>query len=146
MAENVLSSMVLFVVALMIAAVAAAAMGAVTGQFAGELRERGRGLSDALGTDLAVVNDPDNVPYNGVANELTIYVKNTGSTELFAQELLVLVDGQHRSFTSTLLEGATAWTTGTVMELTVSVTLASGDHTVRVIHTPSVGDDLHFRI
>lgn len=146
MGSDVSSGLVLFIAALAVAAVAAGAMTKVVGSMANELHDRGEGLALAIGTDLAIVNDPDNVPYDGGAGELTVYVKNTGSTKLVAEEVMVMVDGEHRSFTSTLLDGASSWTTGVVAELTVSVSLASGDHTVRVVHTPNVADTMDFRV
>lgn len=144
MADNVASSLILWIAALALAGLAAGVMASVVVEFSGELQDRGKGLAEAVGTDLSIANDPQNVPYS--AGSLTLYVKNIGSTTLKTEELLVLVNGEHQTFTSSLLDGATSWTPGTVVQLTVSVTLSTGDHRARVIHTPSISDSIDFRV
>lgn len=146
MGSEVSSGLILFIAAIAVAGVAAAGMAKVVGSMAHELGERGEVMSQAIGTDVALINDPDNVPYDSGAEELTLYVKNTGSQTLMVEELSVLVNGQHRTFTSQLLDGATRWSQGTVLELTVSVALASGDHKARVIYTPNIADNIEFRV
>lgn len=139
------TTMIIFIAAVTAAALASAVMVGVIGDMTVELRDQGHNLARALGTDLSIVNDPQNVPYDDP--DLTVYVKNTGSAELFPEELTVFVDGVHRDFTSTFLDGATSWTQGVVAELTVTAAGLGNneDHTVRVVHTPSVSDDLDFR-
>jgi len=144
MAGEVATGLVLFISAVAVAGLAAAAMTHVVGGMAGELRERGEGLSAALSTGIAIVNDPVRVPY--AAGELTLYVKNTGSRTLITEELTVFVDGVHRSFTAELLDGETSWRPGVVAKLTVSVTLASGDHRAHAVYTPNIADGMDFRV
>lgn len=146
MGSEASSSMVLFIAALAAAAIAGGAMAGVIGEMTLEFRERGSGLTDAIGTDLAIINDPKNVPYDDGANELTVYVKNTGSRALTTEELTILVDGVDEDFNATLIQDGERWSTGTVQDLTVDVDLDGGDHRVRAVYTPNVGDTLDFRI
>lgn len=146
MGSEASSSMILFIAALAAAAVAGGAMAGIIGEMTLEFRQRGQGLTQAIGTDLAIVNDPKNVPYDDANDNLTIYVKNTGSQTLITEDLTVLVDGDHESFNASLLDDVDRWTTGTVQEVVVDVNLASGDHRVRASYTPNVGDTLDFRI
>ena len=144
MASETTSSLVLFIAALAIAGIAAAAMAGVVGSVANELRDRGTVMADAIATDLAIVNDPDNVPWDG--SDLTIYVKNTGSRTLSEDEALILVDGQHATYTSSLLEGEPSWAPGVVVAYTVTPASApSGDTRVHVSYD-AISDRLEFRV
>lgn len=147
MGSEASSSMIIFIAALAAAALAGGAMAGVIGQMTVEFRERGQGLAEAIGTDLAIVNDPENVPYDDPENNLTIYVKNTGSNTLTTESLTMLVDGTRETFNATLVtDEADQWTTGTLQELIVEVDLGSGDHRVRASYPPNVADSLDFRI
>lgn len=144
MASEASSSLVLFVAAIAIAALAAAVMAHVVSSMANELRQRGDDMADTMGTDIEIVNDPQNVPWDGT--NLTIYVKNVGTTPLKEGELLILVDGEHASYTVSLLDGAESWRPGDVAEYTVDpATDPSGDTRVSVTYEV-VSDDLSFRM
>lgn len=146
MASETTSSLILFIAALAIAGIAAGAMAEIVGSMATELRDRGNAMADTIATDIAIVNDPDNVPYDGGADELTIYVKNTGTAVLAPNETLILVDGQAATYTTTYLDGATSWRPGVVTEFTVSpVQSPAGDTRVRVSYG-TIGDSLEFRV
>lgn len=144
MSSEVGSSLVLFIAVMAVAGLAAAGLSQAVGSMAVEIDDRGRSLADAIGTDLAIVNDPENVPYDG--STLTIYVKNTGSRSLVSEELAILVDGQYEEFDARTLGDSDRWTKGTVLEANLTVTLDSGDHRVRALYTPNIADELEFRV
>lgn len=144
MGSEVGSSLVLFIAVIAIAGLAAAGLSKAVGAMAVELDERGQSLADAIGTDIAIVNDPENVPYS--SNTLTIYVKNTGSRTLIAEDLTLLVDGQYEDFEHRHLDGTESWSEGTVLEANVTVSLSSGDHRVRALYAPNINDELEFRV
>lgn len=146
MSSEVGAGLVMFIAAVAVAGLAAAGLSKAVGQMATEIDNRGDTLADAIGSDVAIVNDPENVPYDSGTNTLTIYLKNTGSKTLVDEELMLLVDGQHETFDARLLEGASRWSRGTVLEANVTIDLASGDHTVRAVYTPNLDDELTFRI
>jgi flagellar protein FlaG len=137
------SSLILFIAVVAVAGLAAAGLSKAIGSMAVEIDDRGESLADAIGTDIAIVNDPENVPYDG--STLTLYIKNTGSRTLVSEDLAILVDGQYESFDDRVLD-ADRWAEGTVLEANVTVSLASGDHQVRALHTPNIADDLTFRV
>lgn len=144
MASEVGSSLVLFIAVIAIAGLAAAGLSQAIGSIAVEVDQRGDSLADAIGTDLAIVNDPDNVPYDG--STLTIYVKNTGTETLVAEDLTILVDGQYETFDERYLDSEGRWPSGTVLEANVTVSLTNGDHTVRALYTPNIADEIEFRV
>lgn len=146
MASEVGSSLVLFIAVIAIAGVAAAALSTAVGSMAVEVDERGQSLADAIGTDLAIVNDPENVPYNSTSNTLTLYVKNTGSRTLVAEDLVLLVDGDYEDFDHRNLDDHDRWVEGTVLEANVTVALDPGDHRVRALYNPNINDHIEFRV
>ncbi len=145
MSSEVGSTLILFIAAVGLAGLVAAGLTGAIGQMALSVDDRGQSLADAISTDLAIVNDPNNVPYDDAQNELTLYVKNTGSKSLTSEDLLILINGQHAPFTATVLEHD-KWTKGTVLQVTVDVDLDSGDHTARALYTPNIADTLEFRV
>lgn len=147
MSSEVGSSLIMFIAAVGIAGLVAAGLTQALGDVALEVDDRGETLADAIGTDLAIVNDPENVPYDTEGNNvLTIYVKNTGSRTLSSSDLMLLVDGQHETFDERFLDGSAPWSPGTILEANVTVSLTDGDHRVRALYTPNIADDLEFRI
>lgn len=137
--------MILFIAAVGVAGLVAGGLSQAIGQMAVSLDDRGDQLAEAIENDIDIVNDPNNVPYDDAADELTLYVKNTGSRSLIEDDLTILVDGHHRDFSSSVVDGGN-WTTGAVLEVTVDVDLASGDHTARAVYTPHISDRLEFRV
>lgn len=146
MAGQTASSMILFIAAVAAAGIAGVAIAGVIGNMALELQDRGNTMADALGTDVAIVNDPANVPYDSTSNNLTLYIKNTGSHTLTAPNLMILIDGTAEDFNHTLRDDATSWSEGVVLEAWVIVDLAAGDHQAHAIYTPNISDDLEFRV
>lgn len=147
MGTEVTSMLVVFIGAVAAAGLASAAIVGVIGDMTVQLRNQGDNLAQAMGTDLAIVNDPQNVPYDDTDNNLTIYVKNTGSATLTPEEASIFVDGAFATFNATLLgDDADSWIHGTVTKFWVDVNLATGDHTVKVVHTPNIADDMDFRL
>lgn len=146
MSSEVGSSLVMFIAAIALAGVVAAGLSQTVGSMALEVDDRGQAMADAISTDLAIVNDPENVPYDSGTNTLTIYVKNTGSRKLVEEELTLLVDGQHETFDARNLDGKDAWPEGTVLEANVTVDLSNGDHRVRALYTPNIADEIEFRV
>lgn len=145
MSSEVSAMMVMFIAALTAAGLVSAVVIGVVGDMSNQLRDQGDNMADAIGTGLAVVNDPKNVPYSDP--DLTIYIKNTGSRTLANASLTVLLDGRHENITAnSLLGDADRWSPGVVNEITVEEPGLGGDHAVKVIHTPSVSDEMEFRI
>lgn len=144
MASETTSSLVLFIAALAIAGIAAAAMAGVVADMAGELQDRGDAMAEAIGTDIAIVNDPDNIPWDG--STLTIYIKNTGSSTLAANETTILVDGQHATYTTKHLDGQESWRTGVVVEFTVTPADTPAGDTRVLAGYATVSDHIEFRV
>ena len=73
--------------------------------------------------DIEIINDPAMVPYNENTNEITLYVKNTGSYRLDTSQILMSVSGEALYLDEnqvTILGNNSQWTSGTVAEMRVS--------------------------
>ncbi|HVL48448.1 MAG TPA: hypothetical protein VM889_07820 [Candidatus Thermoplasmatota archaeon] len=141
-AETSSTHMIFFIVATALAVVVSALLSTQVYDIANTVRDRGASLGDNIATDIAIINDPGQVPNNPVI----IYVKNTGQRTIDHTTISVIIDGVHRTHTVTLLGGAAAWQHGDVAEFSITLTLASGDHRVRVVTANGIEDDLRFRI
>jgi archaellum component FlaG (FlaF/FlaG flagellin family) len=124
-------------------AVVVMASGALT-QLSGDIGAHAQDLGKRLKSDIKIINDPAHVP----ASPLTLYVKNTGSQRLLPSLWTVLVDGSVQTGLGVDVLGSADDTNlgqAQVAQLQVSgLSLASGDHTARVIAETGVYDDLSF--
>ncbi len=108
-------------------------------------------LTKELASDITIINDPSNVPYSG--GVLTIYVKNTGEEKLYTDFVDVLVDGEYQTTVTIKLKNdagawvdSETWDLKEVIRLQITVSLSSGDHTVKVIPETDVSDRMDFKI
>jgi flagellar protein FlaG len=131
-----------------IAAVIVAGM--VSGVFIAEimnitssLSDRGDRLKEQLDTDFAIINDPNTIPISG--EYYIFYLQNIGGTSLITtnQTFQVFIDGEiigianyYFSTTSIPREGVT--------NLYVKTTIATGDHTLRVVGPQAVAEEFTF--
>lgn len=132
MASGVAAESILFIGAIIAATAVAGVITGVTQVVANDVRSQGELRADALRSDITFLNDPAAVT---TSPSLILYLKNTGSTSLNAPDTSIVVDGALASVVSYDVLGSAddeTWPPGTVVQATVTVTLASGDHRVRV--------------
>lgn len=105
-------------------------------------------LSEQLKTDITVINDPEIIP-NSSGIYYTFYVKNTGVQELGTNYITIIIDGtiiSDNDLNKTILEdGDQTWLTGDVLQINTTVTLAAGNHKLRVITSNGIEDTFPFR-
>jgi len=86
------------------------------------------------------------MPYDNVTDELHVYVKNVGQRGIEISSVLVFVDGFPVVVTdSATVVGGGEWTPGTTLNVTVNVTIADGDHSLKVIAEHDSSDSMWFR-
>lgn len=136
------SGLVLFVASLAIAGLVSAAVVSSVAGLSNDLTRKGRAVSAGLLEDVEIINDP-----TSVSNDPTlIYVKNTGQAKIEPTDLTVLMDGAYRTFTATLLGGATGWKPATVVQLEITGLEAAGDHLVRVVTPSGHAEDFRYTV
>jgi flagellar protein FlaG len=139
-------TMILFIAGIVVAVGVA---GALTGQvqdLSGAIDDTGLDVAEEVRTDVEVISDPGSQVYNASgAQNLTLYVKNTGSASLDADgsEVDLLLDGQYESDLSVTVLDGPSWGPTNVARLNVSVgALPADDHRAKVIVN---GDEEVFR-
>ncbi|WP_299266887.1 flagellar protein G [Halorientalis sp.] len=141
MASVSVSHMILFIASIVIAASVAGVFTDSISQVSQAIDDRGLSVSENIRTDIEVISDSGSAAvYNETENNVTIYVKNTGSRRLRTENggIDVLVDGRYETdFTVTLLNGADTWDQGDVVRLEIEPNdgsgLGNGDHRLKVI-------------
>lgn len=95
-------------------------------------------------TEIAIINDPDEVPNDPVM----IYIKNVGKTVLNQNYITVILDGMLVTNSTLTLSGSTSsyWDPASMLTVSIDQDLGTGDHTVQVTTENGVSDKLSFRI
>lgn len=136
---------IFFIAAVVVAVALAAAFTGIIYSMSEDIEDKSDAMSDEILTEILIINDPIMVPYEN--SNLTLYVKNIGSTYLMPDDVVVMIDGQIMNVNVELLEaGAQVCNPAEVMKLTVEVTLTSGDHRAKVIASSGSSDTMAFRI
>ncbi len=141
MASVSVSHMILFIASIVIAASVAGVFTDSISQVSQAIDDRGLSVSENVRTDIEVISDSgSSAVYDETTENVTIYVKNTGSQRLRAESAAidVLVDGRYEAeFTVTLLDGADTWESSDVVRLEIEPNngdgLSAGDHRLKVI-------------
>ena len=112
------------------------------------IKERSNSISEKMKSDIAIVNDPSEVPNDPVK----IYVKNTGVSIMDQNYLSVVLDGEMViDFNITFLNTSSyindsAWGPGEVLEIEVVRVLTAGRHSALVTMKGDVSDRIDFNI
>lgn len=128
MASVSVSHVIMFIASMMIAAAVAGVLVAGVDQVGNAIGDRSAATSDNIRTDVAIISDPgapEAIYEENDDGTLTVYVKNTGSLNLVADDsqMDVFVNGwfigpENLTVTSTSVDDGT-WPTGSVVEVTV---------------------------
>lgn len=132
MADVSVPSLILFVASIVIAAGVAGVLIDTVSGISGALDDRGADLAKEVRTDVEVISDGGSDLYDAESTNLTVYVKNTGSRTIPADPAVfdVIIDGQYQSSVSMLVVDGDAWRPSNVVQLSIDVSLSSGDHRV----------------
>ncbi len=145
MGASVSASHVIFMVAAIIAATAVgAAMIGIAFTLADDLSDNSDKLSDKMGSDIKIINDPARVPYTN--SNLSIYVLNTGDIPLDNKSWIVVINGYLVADENVVPQQPAPHFHGDWVELKVEYFLGSGDHTVMVRHGDKADDTMRFRL
>lgn len=148
MASESASQLIIFIASILIAASVSGLLITQTLTIGDASRSSAQHLAQEMRDDVTIINDPADVPYNSTSNNLTLYVKNTGSSSMQPDPALfeVLIDGTiYTDLDVALIQGSDSWGPGEVVEITVkNVDLSTGDHALKVV-ARSVSDRMEIR-
>lgn len=134
MAGGPAAETIMFVGAVLAAGLIAGSLSGVAGELTQGMEARSDDLGEQLRGRFDIVNDPLAMPYSDP--DLTLYVKNTGSIDLYTARLVVLIDGAASSDLTFTVGGAAAASVapGELLEITVGDAVGlGGDHMVSII-------------
>lgn len=137
MASVSVSQLILFIAAMLVAGSVAGLLTTTVNDIGDAIEEQGIATSGEIRSDITIINDAGaNQTSSG---NVTVYVKNTGNSELSTQpgDIDVLVNGIFvtglDSGNITLLDDAATWSEGEVVELVVDASdVSAGENRVKV--------------
>ncbi len=140
-----ISHMIFFVASIVVATMVVGGLYVVSQDFVDALEEKGQANSDSIRTRIVILNDPVAMPYDNVTDELHVYVKNVGTRGIDTSSILVFVDGFPVVPDNTTVVGGGEWIPATTLDVTVTVTIADGDHSLKVTAEHDSSDSMWFR-
>jgi flagellar protein FlaG len=134
---------IFFIAAVIAAGMVSGVFIAVTLNVSTSLSDRGDRVKERLDTDFAVVNDPNAIPLQG--SYYLFYLKNVGGKTLATtnQTFQVFLDGEIIPISQYYFSGSSLAKEG-IATLYVNTTIASGDHTLRIVGPQATEDTFIF--
>lgn len=149
MASVSVSHMILFIASMIIAASVAGVFTSSVDELSDAIDDQGLQVSEDVRTSIEIISDSgaSDTVYDENDEQITILVKNTGTTDLVPEDtpLDVLVNGQFKASSDVdveLLGEGQTWSENEVVRVTIDHALGEGDHRVKVIVN---GDEEVFR-
>jgi len=135
---------IFFVAAVIIAGMVSGVFIAVTMNITTSLSNRGERVAEQLDTDFDIINDPNIIPLSG--SYYHFYLKNIGGARLTTtnQTFQIFIDGELIGISQYYFENTSISIDG-ITTLYVNTTLASGDHTLRVVGPQAVDKEFNFK-
>jgi flagellar protein FlaG len=119
MAGSAVSELIFFIAAIMISSAVAVTLIDVIDDYSSDLRDEASVLRGEMRSDMILVNDPQNVPYETGTGNITFYFKNTGTGDLSIDDLVVSANrtvGTGSNLTVQLLGGGSRWSPGKTVQ------------------------------
>ncbi|MDF9744659.1 flagellar protein G [Natrinema salsiterrestre] len=140
MAGDSVSTLILFIAAMLVAAGVAGTLVTNVNEISNSVDTKSGEMTDKIETDIEIISDPGSgAVYNSDgAENITLLVKNTGQKTLATDGtgLDILVNGSYVSsdeFAITVQDGGGPWRDGTVAAIEIDRSLATGEeHRVQV--------------
>lgn len=139
MASVSASHLILFVASMVIAAGVAGTLTNEVSRVSGAIDDFGVEVSDDIRSDIEIISDAGSPVWDtDGAENVTLLVKNTGSTELPTDSgsVDVLLDGEFQSPVSITVLDGTEWESNAVVRIAFDaseLSAGSGDHRVKVV-------------
>ena len=139
------SHVIIFIASIIAAGTVSGVFVAITYNITDSLTDRSDRLQEQLDTEFAIINDNERIPTSN--GRYLFYIKNTGGDTLITtnQTFQILMDGDIVS-TADYTFNPSKISSGEVSTLQVSISLTSGDHTLRVIGPQAVEEEFTFTI
>ena len=84
------------------------------------IEDRGKEGAEDVRTRASLVNDPSNVAWDDTEKTATLYIQNSGETQLDLETIGVYIEGT--PLTASVADGSTTWVQGQIVQFTVDDT------------------------
>jgi flagellar protein FlaG len=124
MAGSAVSELIFFIAAILISSAVAVTLIEVIDEYSGDLKDEASVLRWEMRSDMIMVNDMGNVPYESSTGNITFYLKNTGTGDLSTEDIVISANrtiGTGSNLTVTLLGGGRAWSPGKTVQANLLV-------------------------
>lgn len=145
------SHMIFFIVSVVIASSLVGVLYARTHEISTGIEEKANSFALELRTDIEIINDPENVKWydDPMGGFLEFYVKNTGTTTINNETIVVIYDGNASAPSPDKIRyidsTKNAWVPGSTIAIKISTEKPKeGGHRVKVIVDNNADDTMEF--
>ena len=149
MAGEGVSSLIILSASIAVALIVSSAIFFVAYHMRDSMENREKIEENYLKSKIIIINDLAYSPYNNTTHNLTLYVKNIGSTVLDMNHTILIVNGTAYSLKYPEINpiNGNAWAPQVVVKLSVKISpLKHGDYIATVIGDYGVKDSIKFRV
>jgi flagellar protein FlaG len=124
MAGSSISEMIFFIAAILVSSAVAITLIGVIDQYADEISDEASLMEGEMRSRMNIINDPLYVVYDTSSSNLTYYLKNTGTSELSMDNIVVSANGTAKAgddISVGLMGNISTWRPGDTVEVTFTV-------------------------
>jgi flagellar protein FlaG len=149
MAAQAASEMIFFIGSVIISAALVGVFFTSVSQIADSVASDAQNSAAQLESSITILNDPSHVAYNNTSGNFTLWVKNTGTRSLVANQTIILLDQftlTSANYTATVAANVSTWAPQTTAVFQIfNLTLAPGqDHFLKVVAQNGASDTQEF--
>mgnify|MGYP006285273381 CR=1 FL=1 len=139
------SHVVFFIASVIAAAAVSGVLVAISYNLNESLSNRAARVQEVLDIDFTIINDNEHIPTSN--GDYIFYLKNIGNTKIKTTPSLFQLfnDGELISSTNYSFSTSTL-SIGDVGAITISTTISTGDHTLRIVGPQAISDEFYYRI
>jgi flagellar protein FlaG len=120
MAGTAISEMIFFIAAILVSSAVAVTLIEVIDRYSDEISDQASIVEGEMSSRMTIINDPLYVQYDTTSTNLTYYIKNTGTSDLSLEDIIVSANGTVKAGNElwiTLLGGGSNWRPGDTIEV-----------------------------
>lgn len=124
MAGSAASELIFFIAAILISSAVAVTLIDVVGNYSEDMEDEASLLRWEMKAKVRVINDPMYVPYDRTDGNLTLYLKNTGTSDLSTNDIVAAANGTTRAGDDvwvSIVDGGSRWSPGDTVKVNFRV-------------------------
>ncbi len=124
MAGSSISEMIFFIAAILVSSAVAITLIGVIDNYADQISDEASVMEGEMRSRMTIINDPSYVVYDTSSSNLTFYLKNTGTSDLSMDDIVVVANGTAKAGNDirvTLMGTSSVWKPGGAVQVTFTV-------------------------